>query len=79
MKLLRYHYEYDFGHTIIAQLFKIGNTTVIDFRFAHSSFWSWMPNIKLNFSILDGKLVGIYISLFNVSVELGLLNFPSYL
>ena len=75
MKVFDYYYDYDFGYDFYAA---IGNSPVLSLlqlEIHTSEYWSWEPDFRLTFELFAGKVFGVKLSLWSMSLDVDLLNY----
>ena len=78
MKPIRYRCFWDFGWELSLKLFSVKNFALVDFKFSHSCFFDWRPNIYFNVGLLSNKLIDYSFRIFNITIDLSFLNFYSF-
>lgn len=77
MKLLQYHYYYDFGHEfyIIIGVFKYFNLIQISFRW--DDYFTWIPHVGLRF--IEPQIFGFFTQImkFYFSIEFIHYRYPT--
>ena len=75
MKLFDFLTQYDYGREIY---FIIGNSpelNLLQLELHITEFWSWEPDIRLTFEFLAGKVFGMRLTLWSVSLDVDILNY----
>lgn len=75
MKLFDYYYDFDFGHDLH---FIIGNSpklNLLQLELHFTEYWSWEPNIRLTFELFAGKVFGMRLTLWSMSLDIDILNY----
>ena len=75
MKLFDFFTQYDYGREIY---FIIGNSprlNLLQFELHFTEYWSWIPNIRLTFELFSGKVFGMRLSVWSVSLYIDILHY----
>ncbi len=75
MKILDFYYDYDFGHDLYATIGRFENLNIIDASFHTTDYWSWEPNIRLTFEVLNGTVFTIRFSAWSFSFDLDFISY----
>ena len=75
MKLFDYYYDYDFGHDLYATIGQFENFNILDASFLSTEYWSWEPNIRLTFEVLNGTVFTIRFSAWSFSFDLDFISY----
>ena len=75
MKIFDYYYDFDFGHDFH---FIIGNSpglNLLQLELHTTEYWSWEPDIRLTFELFAGKVFGMRLTLWSMSLDIDILNY----
>ena len=75
MKLFDCYYDYDFGYDVY---FIIGNSprlNLLQLELHTTEYWSREPDIRLTFELFSGKVFGIKLTIWSVSLAVDILNY----
>jgi len=75
VKIFDFFTQYDYGREIY---FIIGNSpglNLLQLELHTTEYWSWEPNIRLTFELFSGKLFGMRLSLWSVSLDVDILHY----
>ena len=75
MKLFDYYYDYDYGHDLYAIIGQFENFNVLDTTIHLSEYWSWEPNIRLTFSVFDGKVFSLDMHMWSFSFSMDFISY----
>ena len=75
MKLFDYYYDYDYGHDLYATIGQFENFNILDASFLSTEYWSWEPNIRLTFEVLNGTVFTIRFSAWSFSFDLDFISY----
>jgi hypothetical protein len=75
MKVFDYYYDYDFGYDFYAVIGNSPGLSLLQLEIHTSEYWSWEPDFRLTFELFSGKLFGIKLSLWSMSLDVDLLNY----
>jgi hypothetical protein len=75
MKLFDYYYDYDFGYDFYAVIGNSPGLSILQLEIHTSEYWSWEPDFRLTFELFAGKVFGVKLSLWSISLDVDLLNY----
>ena len=75
MKLFDFYKTYDFGHDFYAIIGNSPELNLLQLELHITEFWSWEPDIRLTFEFLAGKVFGMRLSLWSMSLDIDILNY----
>ena len=75
LKLLDYHYDYDYGHDVYTIVGQFNKFNLFDATIHTTEYWSWEPNLQLTLSLFDGRVFSLNFSILSLTVYM---NFLSY-
>ena len=75
MKLLDYHYDYDFGNDLSITIGQFNNFNLIDAEIHTSEYWSWNPRMRLTFELFAGTLFTIRFSIWSFSFSMDFISY----
>jgi hypothetical protein len=77
MKLLDYYYDYDYGHDFYAIIGQTRWFNLLDIIVHTSEFWSWSPDLRLTFSVFDGRVFSFEINFWSLSFYMDFMSYRS--
>ena len=75
MKLFDFFHQEDYGQEIYLIIGQFENLNILDASFLTSSYWSWAPDIRLTFELFAGKVFGMRLTLWSMSLDIDILNY----
>jgi hypothetical protein len=75
MNLFDYYYDYDYGYDFYAVIGNSPGLNLLQLEIHTSEYWSWEPNFRLTFELFAGKVFGVKLSLWSMSLDVDLLNY----
>jgi hypothetical protein len=75
MKLFDYYYDYDYGYDFYAVIGNSPGLSILQLEIHTSEYWSWEPDFRLTFELFAGKVFGVKLSLWSMSLDVDLLNY----
>jgi hypothetical protein len=75
MKLFDYYYDYDYGYDFYAVIGNSPELNLLQLEIHTSEYWSGEPNFRLTFELFAGKVFGVKLSLWSMSLDVDLLNY----
>ena len=75
MKLFDCYYDYDFGYDFYAIIGNSPRLNLLQLKFHTTEYWSWEPDIRLTFELFSGKVFGMRLSLWSVSLYIDILHY----
>jgi len=75
MKLFDYYYDYDYGYDFYAVIGNSPGLSLLQLEIHTSEYWSWEPDFRLTFELFAGKVFGVKLSLWSISLDVDLLNY----
>jgi hypothetical protein len=75
MRLFDYYYDYDFGYDFYAIIGNSPRLNLLQLELHITEFWSWEPDIRLTFEFLAGKVFGMRLTLWSMSLDVDILNY----
>ena len=75
MKVFDYYYDYDFGYDFYAVIGNSPGLSLLQLEIHTSEYWSWDPDFRLTFELFAGKVFGVKLSLWSMSLDVDLFNY----
>ena len=75
MKLFDYYYDYDYGYDFYAVIGNSPGLSLLQLEIHTSEYWSWDPDFRLTFELFAGKVFGVELSLWSMSLDVDLFNY----
>ena len=75
MKLFDYYYDYDYGYDFYAVIGNSPGLSLLQLEIHTSEYWSWDPDFRLTFELFAGKVFGMRLTLWSMSLDVDILNY----
>lgn len=75
MKWFDYYKEWDYGFSGYFTLGQFNIFNILDASFHTSEYFSWEPNIRLTFGVLNGTVLTIRFSAWSFSFDLDFISY----
>ncbi len=77
MKLFDFYTQYDYGREIYLIIGNSPRLNLLQLKFhtTEYEYWVWEPDIRLTFEFLAGKVLGMRLTLWSVSLDVDILNY----
>jgi hypothetical protein len=75
MKLFDFYGDVDFGYDAYITIGQFENFNILDAELHTSEYFSWAPNIRLTFEVLNGTVFTIRFSAWSFSFDLDFISY----
>jgi hypothetical protein len=75
MKLFDFFTQYDYGREIYLIIGNSPRLNLFQLELHTTEYFSWEPNIRLTFELFSGKVFGIRLTLWSVSLYIDILHY----
>jgi hypothetical protein len=75
MRIFDAYNEWDYGFSGYFTIGQFENFNILDAELHTTEFWSWAPNIRLTFEVLNGTVFTIRFSAWSFSFDLDFISY----
>ena len=75
MKLFAFYGDRDYGYDFYAIIGNSPRLNLLQFELHFTEYWSWEPDIRLTFELFAGKVFGMRLTLWSMSLDVDILNY----